>query len=362
MQECGSWSWNPASLVAIVLGVVVQQHGLNAFKGFPRDVSRVDIIDANPPLLHGEPDLLRTKGSRVSGKAAGAPVDKGSRVGRILEDLQDDRHRWLFPDDISEAISSGQSQVLSVEEPQHLAGRTQPQKGGKNQIQAILNLLMRIFVDVVKGVTHQPDWEREGQFPTSSFVQESGSHACSDGVQLQLGELAFEAQEQASIGRARIVDPIVVSDETAPIAAHIQQRIPIGAVAREAGHLHRQNDAHLAQRHFGYQFLKTCAMLSRGCGQAEIGINDLHILGVPAQALGALLEGVLQAQALLIGDLLMRRGLPDVNDRFLLQVLRRDQFGCAHGLPPAGSTRGRQGWCVEGLGTAVPRELSDQWT
>jgi hypothetical protein len=59
-------------------------------------------------------------------------------------------------------------------------------------------------------------------------------------------------------------------------------------------------------------------MLSRGCGQAEIGINDFYVLGVPAQALSAFLERVLQAQALLIGDLLVWGRLSDVNDGLLL--------------------------------------------
>src|SRR5260221_7736454 len=177
MQQRGSWSWNPSGVVAIVLGIVVQQHGLNAFKGFPGDVSWVDIINADSPLLDGKPNLLGTKGSRVSGKAASAPVDKGSCVGRILEDLQDDRHGRLFPDDISKAISSRQQEVLSIEKPQHLAGRTQPQKGGKNQVQAILNFLMGIFVDPVKAIAHQSDWKCEAQFPTSRFVEQSSGHA-----------------------------------------------------------------------------------------------------------------------------------------------------------------------------------------
>jgi hypothetical protein len=30
-------------------------------------------------------------------------------------------------------------------------------------------------------------------------------------------------------------------------------------------------------------------------GQAQIGINDLHVIGVPSQALCSLLQGVLQA-------------------------------------------------------------------
>jgi hypothetical protein len=44
--------------------------------------------------------------------------------------------------------------------------------------------------------------------------------------------------------------------------------IPVGAVAREACDLGRENDADLFQGDLGEEFLEALAMLSRSCGQA----------------------------------------------------------------------------------------------
>src|SRR6266536_4410408 len=85
-----------------------------------------------------------------------------------------------------------------------------------------------------------------------------------------------------------------------------EPRIPIRAVAREAHHIEGQNDAHLPQRDLGYQFLEPDPMGGTRCRQPEIRIDDLNVLWPPAQLQGALLESVLQTQALLIGEHLVR--------------------------------------------------------
>ena len=64
-----------------------------------------------------------------------------------------------------------------------------------------------------------------------------------------------------------------------------------------------------------------------GCAsQAEICINDLDLIVTPTETEGVLFERVLQTQALLIGQDLMRRRLPNVNDRLTSEMLCGDQF------------------------------------
>jgi hypothetical protein len=50
------------------------------FIGLPGDVSQVDIVDTNPLLLDGQPDLLGTKRCRVSGKGTSAPAKKVAKT------------------------------------------------------------------------------------------------------------------------------------------------------------------------------------------------------------------------------------------------------------------------------------------
>ena len=127
--------------------------------------------------------------------AARPSVDKSSRVGRVLEDLQDGRNGGFLPDEVSEAIPPRQGEVMTVEGTQHLARRSEAQKGGKDQLQAILDLLMGILVDPINGVTDKAHRQGEGKFASLRFVEESRGHACPNGVQFQLRELSFQSQE-----------------------------------------------------------------------------------------------------------------------------------------------------------------------
>jgi hypothetical protein len=66
MQQRGPWPWHPSGFVAVVLGIVVQEHGLDVLKRLPRDVGGVYVIDTDLPLFHRESDLLGTKRGSVS--------------------------------------------------------------------------------------------------------------------------------------------------------------------------------------------------------------------------------------------------------------------------------------------------------
>src|SRR5947199_1952185 len=41
MQQCRPWPWHSSGFVAVVLSVVVQEHGLDVLKRLPGDVGRV---------------------------------------------------------------------------------------------------------------------------------------------------------------------------------------------------------------------------------------------------------------------------------------------------------------------------------
>src|SRR6266700_3896795 len=71
VQERRTWARNPTGFVAVVLGVVVPYQRLNLLIALPGYVGRVDIIDADLPLIHGKADLLGTRsvalGTRLRG-------------------------------------------------------------------------------------------------------------------------------------------------------------------------------------------------------------------------------------------------------------------------------------------------------
>src|SRR5262249_48946909 len=84
----------------------------------------------------------------------------------------------------------------------------------------------------------------------------------------------------------------------------------------------------------GNQFLEALPAFGGAAGPPQVGVNDLNGIGLPAVFLGALAEGVLEFQALLVGERLVGAGLANVNDGLATEMRGSDIFGCVHGLPP----------------------------
>jgi len=172
---------------------------LNALKHLPGNVGWVHIVDPKFPFLHRKANLPGTRRGRIFSNRARSPVDKGASVRRVFEDLQDGCTCWFLPADVSQTIPSRDAEIMGVEETQDLACRAQAQKGGKDQVKAVLDLLIGILVDALKGVTDQPHRKREHKFTSLGFVEQASRHACSNGMQFQLRELSFESQKQAAV-------------------------------------------------------------------------------------------------------------------------------------------------------------------
>src|SRR4051794_21846534 len=102
-------------------------------------------------------------------------------------------------------------------------------------------------------------------------------------VQLHLGDRALEAQEQPPVGRGRVVDAVPVADEALPVAAQVEQRVPVRAVAAETGHLRGEHDADLTQRDARDQVLEARPVRGRRPAQAEVAVDHLDILLAPTE-------------------------------------------------------------------------------
>ena len=111
----------------------------------------------------------------------------------------------------------------------------------------------------------------------------------------------------------------------------------------------------MAQRHLRDDLFEAFPMLGGGGGDAQVGIDDHHIVRTPAETDGALLERVLEPEALLVGQGLLRRRLAHIDQRFAGPVLGRDEFGRSHGSPRGRSPRGRRRSGVAERAGGAPR-------
>src|SRR5689334_7689239 len=181
---------------------------------------------------------------------------------------------------------------------------------------------MRIFAYDVSLITYQTCRQNLRQFTTLGLLHQRGVKAVADCVKLQLRDLPFQTEDQATVDRAGIIDAIAVGDEATPEAADIQQRIPVSAITSQAGHFVGEDNADLIRADTCDQFLESRASHDGPRRLSEVGINHLDMRWGPAELFRTLPQGVLQTQALLMGEHLIGAGLADVNDRLAGQVMR----------------------------------------
>jgi len=121
-------------------------------------------------------------------------------------------------------------------------------------------------------------------------------------VQLKLRDGSFQTEEQAAVRASGIVDAIAVGNEATAQPANVQKGIPVGAIARQARHVDRQDEPDLAEADPTDEFLEAARLRGGSGAQAEIAIDNVDIGVMPSELSGALPKRVLQAQALLIAD------------------------------------------------------------
>ena len=92
-------------------------------------------------------------------------------------------------------LTPWQQEVVVIEKLQHLTGRAFLQEDGKDELEAIMHLLMRILVHTSSGITHEATRQRQSQLAAAGLVQQSGGHARTNGMQFQFGELPFQAKQ-----------------------------------------------------------------------------------------------------------------------------------------------------------------------
>src|SRR6266849_3238279 len=125
--------------------------------------------------------------SGIFANRAGFSIHKSSGIGRIFQDLQDGGYGGLFPDRIAKAVTTRQTKIVRVQELQDLVGRSDLQKRGEDECKTVLDLTNEVFVDFADRIPRQANRQRQSEYTSLCFVEQSCRHTCSDGMQFQLG-------------------------------------------------------------------------------------------------------------------------------------------------------------------------------
>ena len=183
---------------------------------------------------------------------------------------------------------------------------------------------------------NETDRQSPTQFPARSLVADASVQPRANDVQLRFAHRALQAEQQAIVEQRRMVDAVVVANESIGDAAQFQQAIPIRVVPRQARNFQPQHDAHVRQSHLAGQAGEAGALVGAGAGQPEIFVDDDHLLFGPAQLAGSIGQGVLADSGFAVVLDLSRGGLANVDEGGALGVRRSDFGEVSHRSAPGG--------------------------
>src|SRR5262249_39351249 len=146
-------------------------------------------------------------------------------------------------------------------------------------------------------------WRADDKFATTRLLVARRKRALAQQIKFIFVE-ASQPEKQPVITLPRRIDRLLINQHRIDNAAHLDQLLPVPAVAGEARDLAGTHGATLSETYFCDHALEAGA-LDAACGRtAEIVVDDLD-LG-PAKCRQAISHGILQRTALAVVQNLMR--------------------------------------------------------
>src|SRR5258708_12373616 len=133
----------------------------------------------------------------------------------------------------------------------------------EHQLDRFLDTPIRIFLITVAGL-HEADGGRHNQLGPARRLVARRKRALAQQIQLVLVEAALEPEQQAVVAVHRRIDGLLIDQNGIDHAAHLNELLPIPAVAGEARDLAGANRTNLTEANLRYHPLKASALYPAG--------------------------------------------------------------------------------------------------
>ncbi len=187
----------------------------------------------------------------VAHRRAGPAIGVGAAVSRVGHHPVDAAVAGPTPDDGAAAPPRRQLEVVLVEPQQRLAGAAELRHLVEHQPDRLLHAPVRVLLQPVAGLD-EADRGGDHQLAPPRLGVARRERTLPQQVELVLVQAALEPEQQAVVAVARRVDRLAVHQHRVHHPAHLDQLLPVAAVAGEPGHLPRRHRAHLAQADLGH--------------------------------------------------------------------------------------------------------------
>ena len=310
---------------------VAGDHRADRFELLPAHIALVGAgLQRKPVGARLAADLHTDALGRVPCRHGRSTIDIGAAVDRVLDHSVESGVTRTPPGRITVRLLLWQVEVMLMEPEQRLSRASKFLDPVEDQRDRGLHASIRILLEAV-ACLHKADRGRHDEFAATGLLVASGKRALAQKIKLVLVETSLEPQQQSVVAVPGRVDRLLIDKNCIDDATHLDQLLPIPAVAGEARDFPSADRADLAEADLGHHPFETGALHAAGRRAAEIVVDHFD-LG-ETQRRQPIPHGVLQRPALAVVQHLVRRGLAHVEDRLALQMMSADLVS-DHGRPP----------------------------
>ena len=289
LQQRRALSHRSSGLMRLRPGVGIEPR-LIGLKGRPIDEAGMMVRDENGPLIHGQmPHPFSDDAVFIDvAFAPGLAVGVSASIHRIGQDVVECGVSRSDPADRARHAGGRRlqrkGQTFGTEPEPDPARRAEFGEALEDRADGAGDGLIRMKQDfAILFSPNEAHRQAAAQFPASGLVADAAVQTGTNDVQLRFAHRALQSEQQSIVEQRRMIDAIVVANESIGDAAELQQAIPIRVVPRQARNFQSEHDAHVGQRHFAGEASEAGALVGAGAGQPEIFIDDDHLLLGPTQ-------------------------------------------------------------------------------
>ena len=258
-------------------GNVVADHGADRLKLLPAHVPIVGVgLQRQPFVPRLAADLHAHALGTVSRRDSRLTIGIGAAVDRVLNDPVDGGVAWSPPSRVAIGLLYRQIEIVLVEPAERLSRAAQFLDLVEHQLDRFLDPPIWIFLITVAGL-HEPDRRRHNQLAPARLLVAGRERALAQQIQFVLVEAALEPEQQAIVAVPWRIDGLLIDQNGIDHAAHLDELLPIPAVASEARDLASANCTNLTEANLRYHPLEAGALYPAGGRTTEIIINHVDL-------------------------------------------------------------------------------------
>src|SRR5271169_3691782 len=328
-------------------GDVAAHHLADRLGLLPADIALMGVRHQRQPIAARLAANLHANASSIVGRRDGRlTIGIGAAVDGVLDHPVDGGVVRAPPSCLAILALHRQIEIMLVEPEQSLPGAAEFQDFIEDHADGLLHAAVRVLLVAIAGL-HEAHRGADDELAATRLLVSGRERTLPQQIKLVLIEAALETEQQPIVAVTGRIDRLLINQHGVDHATHLDQLLPISAVASETRDLARRDGANLAEAYLRHHPLKAGALDPARSRTTKIVINHFDLR--PAEGGQTIAHGILQRAALAVVQNLMSRRLPHVEERLALQMMRADLVR-DHDRPPSSS---QSGFCRYDPGSTV---------